>query len=144
MTERFIKEVTAPLVVAETTALALHVRDELKRSGFRFPLTAPAAVFTGGSMTTARALRAALHGLTLEETPAKVTTDTLASLIDELAPLTLEQRKAVPGMPAERADVFPAALITMLTLADFAHIDLFHHSLYNLRWGIAAEALGDL
>jgi exopolyphosphatase/guanosine-5'-triphosphate,3'-diphosphate pyrophosphatase len=144
MTERFIKEVTAPLVVAETTALALHVRDELKRSGFRFPLTAPAAVFTGGSMTTARALRAALHGLTLEETPAKVTTDTLASLIDELAPLTLEQRKAVPGMPAERAYVFPAALITMLTLADFAHIDLFHHSLYNLRWGIAAEALGDL
>lgn len=144
LTERFFSDPTAPLQVAETTALAVHVRDELKRSGFRFPLVAPAAVFTGGSMTTARLLRAALHGHKLEETPAKITTDTLASLIDELAPLTLDQRKAIPGMPAARADVFPAALITMLTLADFAHIDLFHHSLYNLRWGIASSALSEL
>ena len=141
LTERFIADPTAALKVAETTALAVHVRDELKQSGFHFPLVAPAAVFTGGSMTTARALRAALHGQKLEETPAKITTDTLASLIDELAPLTLAQRKAIPGMPAARADVFPAALVTMLALADFAHIDLFHHSLYNLRWGLAATAL---
>ena len=41
----------------ETTALARHVRDELKRSGFRFPVTAPAAVCTGGSMTTVRVLK---------------------------------------------------------------------------------------
>lgn len=144
LTERFFRDPTAPLQVAETTALAVHVRDELKRSGFHFPLVAPAAVFTGGSMTTARLLRAALHGHKLEDTSAKITTDTLASLIDELAPLTLDQRKAIPGMPAARADVFPAALITMLTLADFAHLDLFHHSLYNLRWGMAASVLADL
>ena len=140
LTERFISNPAGPLQVAETTALAVHVRDELKNSGFRFPLVAPAAVFTGGSMTTARTLRAALHGQALEDTPAKITTATLAGLIDELGPLTLEQRRAIPGMPAARADVFPAALVTMLTLADFAHVDLFHHSLYNLRWGIAAEA----
>src|SRR5690606_1829551 len=93
------------------------------------------------SMTTVRALRASLHGVPMEEAPPQVTTDTLASLIDEISPLSLEQRKAMPGMPAGRADVFPAALVTMLALADFAHIDFFHHSLYNLRWGIAAESL---
>jgi len=144
LTERFIKDPAAPLVVAESTALAVHVRDELKRSGFRFPVVAPAAVFTGGSMSTVRALKGALHGVAMEDTPAIVATASLASLLDELAPLTLEQRKAVPGMPPGRADVFPAALVTMLAVADFAHIDRFHHSFHNLRWGLAAEALEGL
>ena len=141
LTERFLKDPAAPLVVTETTALALHVRDELKRSGFRFPLVAPAAVFMGGSMATVRVLKGALHGQSLEDTPAIVGIETLTHLLDELAPLTLEQRKAVPGMPAARADVFPAALITMLAVADYAHTDRFHHSFFNLRYGLAAELL---
>jgi hypothetical protein len=29
----------------------------------------------------------------------------------------------------------------MLTVADYAHVDRFHHSLYNLRYGLAAEIL---
>ncbi len=144
MTERFIKDVTRPLVMAETAALAVHVRDELKRSGFRFPIVAPAAVFTGGSMSTVRAIKGARHGVNLEDTPANVGVDTLAHLLDELAPLTLEQRRAIPGMPPARADVFAAALVTMLTVADYAHVDRFHHSLYNLRWGLADEALAPL
>lgn len=144
LTERFFPAVSAPLVIAVTTALAVHVRDELKRSGFRFPVVAPAAVFTGGSMSTVRALKGALHGLSLEETPASIGIDTLAHLLEELAPLTLEQRKAVPGMPAARADILPAALVTMLAVADYAHVDRFHHSLHNLRWGIAAAALDQL
>jgi len=142
MTERFIKDVSAPLSHTETTGLAVHVRDELKRSGFRFPVVAPAAVFTGGSMTTVRVLKGVLHGHALEDTPAIIGVDTVAHLLEELAPLTLEQRKAVPGMPAARADVLPAALVTMLTVADYAHVERFHHSLYNLRWGLAADALG--
>jgi len=144
LTEKFIPDVSAALQVGESTAIALHVRDELKRSGFRFPITAPAAVFTGGSMTTVRILKGALHGVKLDETPAVVSTESLAFLLDEIAPLTLAERQAVPGMPAGRADVFPAALVTMLAVADYAHIDQFHHSLYNLRWGLAAEALSVL
>ena len=144
MTERFIKDVTAPLVVAETTALAVHVRDELKRSGFRFPIVAPAAVLTGGSMSAVRTIKGARHGVKMEDTPAVIGIETLAHLLDELAPLSLDQRKAVPGMPPARADVFPAALVTMLTVADYAHVDRFHHSLYNLRWGLADEMLSGL
>ena len=144
MTERFVKDVSAPLVLAETNALARQVRDELEHSGFRFPAVAPAAVFTGGSMTTVRVLQGALHGQAMEETPAIIGIDTLARLLGELAPLTLDGRKAVPGMPAARADVLSAALITMLTVADLAHVDRFHHSLHNLRWGLAAETLARL
>jgi exopolyphosphatase/guanosine-5'-triphosphate,3'-diphosphate pyrophosphatase len=141
LTERFISDPTAPLKLEELTALAMHVRDTLKKSGFRFPLAAPAAVFTGGSMSTARAIKGARHGLALEDTPAILGIDTLNALLDELAPLSLAERKAVPGMPAARADVFPAALVTMITVAEFADISSFHHSLHNLRWGLAADAL---
>lgn len=141
LTERFVKDPAAPLVQTEANALAVHVRDELKRSGFRFSIVAPAAVFTGGTMSSARAIKGARHGLTLEDTPAIIGVDTLGQLLDEIAPLDLAQRKALPGLPAGRADVFPAALVTMLTVADYGHIDRFHHSLHNLRWGMADEAL---
>ncbi|MDI1320222.1 MAG: phosphatase, partial [bacterium] len=86
-------------------------------------------------------IQGARHGLALEDTPAIIGTETLHHMLDEMAPLTLQERQAIPGLPAARADVFPAALVTMLTVADFAHIDRFHHSLHNLRWGLAAEAL---
>jgi exopolyphosphatase/guanosine-5'-triphosphate,3'-diphosphate pyrophosphatase len=144
LTEKFFKNPAAPLAVDEVTALAKHVRDELKQSGFKFALKAPPAVFTGGSMSTVRAIKGARHQTRMEDTPAIIGTDTLGEMLDELGPLTLEQRKALPGMPAARADVFAAALITMVTLADYAHVDRFHHSLHNLRWGIAAEALDKL
>lgn len=141
LTEKFIKDPAAPLQSEECNTLARHVRDELKRSGFRFPVIAPAAVFAGGSMATVRAIKGARHGLKLEETPVVVGIDTLGQMLDELAPMSLNERKGVAGLPAARADVFPAALVTMLTVADYAHIDRFHHSLHNLRWGLAAEAL---
>lgn len=144
LTEKFIKDPAAALVQAEASALAVHVRDELKKSGFKFPLTAPPAVFSGGSMSAVRMVKGARHQLRLEDTPPTVGIDTIKEMLDELAPLTLAERKAVPGLPAARADVFPAALVTMLAVADYAHIDAFHHSLYNLRWGLAAETLAAL
>ncbi len=144
LTERFIKNPSAPLVLAETTALALHVRDELKRSGFHLPLVAPPAIFTGGSMSTVRALKGARHNLSFAESPAQIGIETIADLLDEIGLLNLVERQALPAMSKARADVFPAALITMLTMADYAHLDCFHHSLHNLRWGLAAEALAAL
>lgn len=144
LTEKFIRHPALPLQESEAGPLAVHVRDELKRSGFRFALKPPPAVFTGGTISTVRLIKAARHGVSFEETPSTIGLDTLHELLDELAPLTLAQRQEIPGMPPARADVFPAALITVLALADYTHVDRFHHSLYNLRWGLAAELLGDL
>ena len=141
MTEKFIRDPLAPLEPGECTALALHVRDAIKKSGFRFNLRDAEAVFTGGTFTSVRAIKAALHGVRLEDTPAVVSASTLHELLDEIGPLTLEGRRKIPGMPAARADVFPAALITVVTVAEFGLFDRFHHSLYNLRWGLAAQTL---
>ena len=142
MTEKFIAAPAAPLSADACTALALHVRDTIKASGFRFNLSTDAeAVFTGGTITSVRAIKAALHGVKLEDTPATVSVETLHDLLDEIGPLTLDARKEIPGMPKARADVFPAALITVVSLAEFGLFPRFHHSLYNLRWGLAAQAL---
>lgn len=142
MTEKFIADPTAPLCPEECTKLALHVRDTIKASGFRFNLPSDAeAVFTGGTMTSVRLIKGALHGAKLDDTPPIVSLETLHDLLDEIGPLTLDARKEIPGMPAARADVFPAALVTVVTLAEFGLFKRFHHSLYNLRWGLAATAL---
>lgn len=142
LTEKFISDPAAPLRPDECTALALHVRDTIKQSGFRFSLPAGAeAVFTGGTMTSVRLIKGALHGVKLDDTPPIVSLETLHDLLDEIGPLNLDARKQIPGMPASRADVFPAALATVVALAEFGMFKRFHHSLYNLRWGLAAKAL---
>jgi len=142
LTEKFVADPAAPLDQDAMLGVALHTKQELKRAGFRFDLPPPPeAVFTGGTVTTVRLIKAALHGVALEDTPSVIATSTLDALIDELAPLTLPERKKMPGMPAARADVFPVALVTLMAVAESARLPRFHHSLYNLRWGLAAEAL---
>ena len=54
---------------------------------------------------------------------------------------TLAERRACPGLPAPRADVYPTALATYLTIARHGGFTAFRHSLYNLRYGIAQELL---
>ena len=143
MTEKFFADPAAPLDLDNCLGLALYVKQELRRAGFRFDLPAPPqVVFTGGTVTTIRIIKGARHGVELADTPATVSVATVQDLLEELAPLSLAERQAIPGMPAARADVFPAALITVLAVAESARAERFHHSLHNLRWGVATELLG--
>jgi exopolyphosphatase/guanosine-5'-triphosphate,3'-diphosphate pyrophosphatase len=145
LTEKFVADPAAPIDQDALLGVALHAKQEMRRAGFRFQLPEPAAaVFTGGTVTAMRLLKGARHGVGLEETPSVIATDSLALLIDEVAPLNLEERRAIPGMPAARADVFPVALVTLYAVAETARLPRFHHSLYNLRWGLAAETLDAL
>lgn len=141
MTEKFFGDPTLALDHDRCLGLALFVKQEVRRAGFRFDLASPLVVFTGGTITTIRLLKGALHGVGLEDTPAVVTASTVHHLLDELAPLNLAERKIVPGMPAARADVFPAALVTVMAVLEIAGVDHLRHSLHNLRWGVAAELL---
>lgn len=141
LTERFVKDPTAPVPAAALDAITAHVRGELEKSGFKFTPAPLAAVFTGGSMSAVRSIQGAKQGLRLEQTPALIEVPVMRDLLAALVPMTLAQRKTVPGLPAARADVFPAALATMLAVAEAAGLDRFHHSLHNLRYGLAAELL---
>jgi len=144
LTEKFVADQSGPFSVEARKRIMAHTRLALAESEFRFDLPYPAAVATGGTATTVRAIHAARTGHPLDEIPTLITLQHLCELLDYLAPLTLEQRKQVPGMPAARADIFPAALATILAVAETGALTAFHHSFYNLRYGLAAELLADL
>lgn len=142
LTEAFVSEPSAPLPAETSATLRAHVLAALGNADLVRP--GEPAVFTGGSMTTTRAMLGAARGLDLPQTPPHITTAELRQLSAEIRPLPLPARLARPGLTAGRADVFPAALVTLLTVAEWGRFDRFTHSLHNLRWGLAAELLDRL
>ena len=55
--------------------------------------------------------------------------------------MSVHGRLAVPHLPGSRADIIPAALITILAVLKHAERTELIHSFYNLRYGVAAELL---
>jgi len=144
LTEKFVADMSAPFSAESRKRIMAHTRLVLAESEFRFDLPYAAAVATGGTATTVRAIHAARTGQKIEEVSTLITLQHLRELLDTLAPLPLEQRKQVPGMPAARADIFPTALATILAVAETGALTAFHHSFYNLRYGLAVELLAEV
>lgn len=140
LTEKFVRDPSAPFADDSRTLIAAHVAATLRASSFRFGAT-HYAVGTGGTVATVRAILGARSGKKAEETAPLVTTTELAALLDFLAPMALEERRRIPGLPSARADVFPTAIATILAVADAGGFTQFRHSFYNLRYGLAAELL---
>ena len=137
LTEQFVKNPGAPLDEAGGQALAQHVSSVLAESGF--PLRAPLAG-CGGGLNSLRALFAREDGLTVEESGPVLPKERIAATEERLARMTLEQRIAA-GVPAGRADIFPAAMITFRILMERAGAGEILHTFHNLRYGIAADSV---
>lgn len=145
LTELCVADTTSPFSSGAHSRVAELTKDVFAKSGFHFDLPPDApAIGTGGTLTTARAIIAARTGRRMEETDTILTVDQLRELLAYVGWFSLEERRRVPGLPAARADVFPAALATVIAVAEIGGIHAFRNSLYNLRWGLAAEALDDL
>jgi exopolyphosphatase / guanosine-5'-triphosphate,3'-diphosphate pyrophosphatase len=142
LTERFIPDPTQPLTADAHAHIADHTRSLIEQSRFRFDLPpGTEAIGTGGTVTTARTVLGLREGKTFADTPAYVSTDQLRLLLELTGREPLATRRQIPGLPPARADVFPSALVTMLTVAELGAFKGFQNSLHNLRWGLAAEAL---
>lgn len=142
LTERFVAAPTEPLAADVAYEIGRHVKETLLQSGFRLPVPAGLGVVgTGGTLTTVRAIVAANRSVSIRETNPLIGVALLHELLAKVAPLGLAARKDIAGLSPERADVFPAALITLLALAELGGIQAFHHSFRNLRWGVASEIL---
>jgi exopolyphosphatase / guanosine-5'-triphosphate,3'-diphosphate pyrophosphatase len=140
--EKFVADSSQPFSVAEQERIAAHTRDLLGRSGFAFSLSRDAAAIgTGGSITTLRAILGAREGKSFDETDSIVPVSYLRDVLAWSAALPLEQRKQISGLPKARADVFPAALATLLAVAELGGFSTYHNSVYNLRYGLADEML---
>ena len=143
VTEQLVTDPSAPFTAVHAEAVRAHILRILKEGSTGAERLNAPAIFTGGTMTTVRLMLAAESGATLEQTPAHVPVAVLERIFQQVAPMPLAVRQRVPGLPAARADVFPAALVTMLAAAELIGVNGFEHSLYNLRWGVAAELLRD-
>jgi exopolyphosphatase/guanosine-5'-triphosphate,3'-diphosphate pyrophosphatase len=144
LTEKFVADPTAPFPGKARARIMTHVKETLQEADFRFYLPDGEAVATGGTVSSVRAIYGAKAGRDLAATPPIIPTWQLQQLLDELGPMPLAQRRQVAGLPPARADVFPAALATLLAVAEAGGISTFHHSLHNLRFGLADETLAGL
>ena len=144
LTEKFVPDPTAPFSTKHARQIEAHCEEAFARAGFVFDLPGgTVAVGTGGTITTVRAIVAAQRGVALEATSPEVSVDTLRTQLKEIGGLALAARQQVAGLPPTRADVFPTALATLIAVAERGKFTAFRHSFYNLRFGLAREALGD-
>jgi exopolyphosphatase/guanosine-5'-triphosphate,3'-diphosphate pyrophosphatase len=142
LTEQFITDRDAPVSPEIQACIAQHVRDTLAASEFDFaPHKGAPFIVTGGAFTVTRAVLAAQVEQTIEERSPILSHAEISALKTKLMALPLHERMAVPHLPATRADIIPAALITIDTVLETAARDTVTHSFYNLRYGIAAELL---
>jgi exopolyphosphatase/guanosine-5'-triphosphate,3'-diphosphate pyrophosphatase len=143
LTEMFVRDPAAPLGEQAARDVGAHVREALIASAFPLPVPARFTVVgTGGTLSAVRAMEAARLGTSFGATSPVIAVDTLRRLLDAAGRLPLAERRGLPGLPPERADVFPVALVTLLAVAAQGGFRSFHHSLRNLRWGVASELLG--
>lgn len=140
LTEKFVPDPAAPFRADAFAAIAAHVRAIVTAANFSLAGQA-VAIGTGGTLTAVRSVLAARAGKIGEETPSEISIRQLREMLDQVGSLVLGERRKVPGLPPGRADVFPAALATLIAVADLGGFETYRHSLYNLRWGLAAEAL---
>ena len=142
LTEKFLPDSPAPLSAAAAEQVMAHTREVLGSSSFKFTLSGDAvAVGTGGTITTVRSIFGARVALPFDATDPVVTVPDLRKLLDVLGEMPLARRKQVSGLPRARADIFPVALATLIAVAEAGGLTAYHHSVYNLRYGIAAERL---
>jgi exopolyphosphatase/guanosine-5'-triphosphate,3'-diphosphate pyrophosphatase len=114
----------------------------LARSGFAFSLPpASPAVGTGGTVATARAVLGAREGRAFEATAPTISLGQMRELLASVGGLPLPARQKIAGLPPARADVFPAAVATLIAVAEAGRFERLENSLYNLRYGLAAELL---
>ncbi len=144
LTEKFVRHRDSALADADAAAVTDHVLTALREAAVAFPTPPRPAVFTGGTMTTCRAILAGAKAISLAETSATVTTGLVTAILQKLGRLPLAERQQIVGLPTRRADVMPVALVTVLALAAAGKIPAFQHSFYNLRWGLADALLPSL
>lgn len=114
LTERHLH--SDPPSAAERRALEREVNAAIERLTARFRRVQPGSadfVACGGTATTA----VTMLGRRAYGAQATVRVSELQELTERCFALTVAQRKRMPGLPADRADIIPAGLVVVLAFA---------------------------
>ncbi|MDG1324839.1 MAG: hypothetical protein P8P49_03655 [Opitutales bacterium] len=98
-------------------------------------------VGSGGSIVFLRHLISSMNQLDFEQ-QSKLNEDSIKVISNKMNGLDLASRcQQFPLLPADRADVFPAALLAIMELLKFCQLTSITHSFHNLRYGIAENII---
>jgi exopolyphosphatase/guanosine-5'-triphosphate,3'-diphosphate pyrophosphatase len=128
----------------ELTDLRKHIRKQLKRGISNREWAAAAVIGSGGTFTTLGRVTQARRGLPPGDTVHGVSVETgeVERLLDWLASRTPEQRRQVPGLNPERADIILAGLAVTAELLDWVRTRSITVSAFGLREGLLLEMAG--
>lgn len=118
-----------------------HVREILGEKMRSRAVSETPLVFCGGVMAIAHRVLAQKSGVDPVLFPRRISTLRLEVLLEHLAMRSALERTESDGIPAARADIFPAALAVVNEVASFCGADELIYSPRNLRYGIAAELI---
>ncbi|MFP4165900.1 MAG: Ppx/GppA phosphatase family protein [Opitutales bacterium] len=141
LAEKFLPNRSLPLSEHEEAAIRQHTEEIVNACGFSFTPHNTPMIGTGGAFAVARSMLAAEAGLDFQTSPRELSAAALSALKDRLKKMPLEERLKTAGLPPARADILPVALITIECVLAIARRETVTHSLYNLRYGIAADLL---
>jgi exopolyphosphatase/guanosine-5'-triphosphate,3'-diphosphate pyrophosphatase len=140
--ERFLHQYP---VAADTAALLIEtVRGQIAHPLAHYALGARRLVGTGGTATCL----AAIHKKMTEFDPHKVdhttlTLDQIRALMDRFTGRTLEQLRAIPGLPAKRADLIIPGTAVVLATMELLGASRLGVSIRGLRYGVLTTALAE-
>jgi exopolyphosphatase/guanosine-5'-triphosphate,3'-diphosphate pyrophosphatase len=115
LTERFVR--SDPISANERIAMERAIDTSVARITAKFRRLSASQVdlmVSGGSATTAISMLSSRRRATRVDI-ARVAKRDLQFLADACFSLTLAQRKRLPGLPADRADIIPAGLLILLS-----------------------------
>ena len=131
-----------PITEEEIYDLKVFVSKKLQEAKTKFLSKDGTVIGCGGAFSISRAILAYRSGVRYEDFPATISISDLARLFEELRKLRLEDRCKIPCLSEGRADILPVALLVLMTVAEEHSVSHFHHSQYNLRFGLAATSFG--
>lgn len=142
MTERFLK--SDPPEKSELQEMEAHIRETLKAVATVFRGGERTVVGVAGTITTLAALDLELpdwnpdrvHGHTL-------TAVSVRKLYDKLSSMTVAQRRDIPAMEIERADIIAAGAGILDALMTDCGISSMEVSLRDIRYGLMETTLGE-
>jgi exopolyphosphatase/pppGpp-phosphohydrolase len=67
----------------------------------------------------------------------------IRELKDKICRMTTQEQRTLPGIPADRLDIMPAALLTLCILADLTGAEAFHVTHRGVRHGMVQLLLGE-
>lgn len=126
LTEIFIKDKTEPISEEVLLKVSDHISSCIQKSNFDLTQSIPLVGMGGGLSTAIKVL-----GIS-----PILKTKQIKNFLSIISAKTLEERLADKNIPRFRADVLPAALITVLTVARICNAQKLIYSPYNLRFGL--------